>query len=52
MASSRHDKSPEIPKRGFQKRSLGSRRGFDVFRRRVGPGTWYPQVPVPTNYEK
>ena len=38
MASSRHDKSPEFPEDGFQKRSLEGRRGFDIFPRRVGSG--------------
>ena len=33
---------PEFPEHGFQKRSLEDRRSFDIFPRRVGPGTWYP----------
>ena len=45
VASSRHDKSPEIPERGFQKRSLEGRRGFDIFPRVVGPGTLHPHHP-------
>ena len=39
---SRRDKSPEFPEPGLQKESLENRRGFDIFSRRVGPGTWYP----------
>ena len=29
----------------FQKQSLEGRRGFDIFPRHVGPGTWYPHHP-------
>ena len=35
---------PSYPENGFQKGSLEDRRGFDIFPRRVGPGTWYPQL--------
>ena len=35
----------ELCEAGFQKRSLEGRRGFDIFPRRVGPGTWYPHIP-------
>ena len=44
MACSRHDKSPVFLKRAFQKRCVEGRRGFGIFPRRVGSGTWYSQI--------
>ena len=34
-----------VPRACLQKESLEKRRGFDIFSRRVGPGTWYPYHP-------
>ena len=45
VASFQTWQSPEFPEHGLQKRSLEGRRGFDIFPRRVGPGTWYPHHP-------
>ena len=44
VASFQTWQSPEIPEHGFHKRSLEGRRGFDIFPRCVGPGTWYPHL--------
>ena len=38
---SRHDNLLSFP----SSRVSGDRRGFEIFSRRVGPGTWYPYHP-------
>ena len=44
---SRHDILPSSPSIGFTKTMSGRQGGFDIFPRRVGPGTWYPHhLPV------
>ena len=41
--SPRYGQSLECPKRSFQNPCRGGRRSFDIFPRRVGFETWYPQ---------
>ena len=44
---SRHDNLPSSPSIGSTKTKSGRQGGFDMFPRRVGPGTWYPHhLPV------
>ena len=43
----RHDNIPCSSRIGFTKTMSGRQGGFDIFPRRVGPGTWYPHhLPV------